>query len=118
MSTMAPLNVTQITDRMRELDNDFRSIGHDYSRLADAKVRAERDREVAIAEAYKRAEGNSIDRRQAAIAEVGKGDIDTEAAYARVAADFAVAHDRAMIGASLLKAAKRFDEDPRYGSGP
>ncbi len=116
MTDMASLTAPQIQDRLREVDNDLMSLAHDYSRLADAKVRAERDREVAIAEAYKRAEGNSIDRRQAAIAEVGKGDVDTEASYARVAADFQVANTRAMIGASLLKAARR--DDPRYHDGP
>ncbi len=118
MSTMAPLTIPQIQDRLRELDNDLKSIGHDYARAAEARVRASREREIAIAQAFAAAPGNSIEKRQAAIAAVGTLGTDAEATYARVACDFEIAHDRAMIGASLLKAAKRFDEDPRYGSGP
>ncbi len=115
---MAPLTIPQIQDRMREVDNDLVSIGNEYGDCAAAKTAAEQERDEAFAIAYEAAEGNSIDRRQAAIKAVGSMAKAERVAYAKIAADFELRHTRSIHLASMLKAAKRFDEDPRYGSGP
>ena len=116
--TMAPLTAPQIMDRMREVDNDLVSIGNEYGDCAAAKTAAEQEREEAFANAYDAAEGNSIDRRQAAVKAVGSMAKAERVAYAKIAADFELRHTRQMGLASLLKAAKRNDEDPRYHDGP
>ena len=113
---MAPLTRTQIEDRLREIDSDLGSRQYDYAQAAAGKTAASRDRELLIAEAFRDIEGTPTERRQLAIAKVGGFGKDADVTYARLAAEMEVLHDRAMIGASLLKSSGKSDEDPRYRS--
>ncbi len=97
---------------MREVDNDFAMIGNEYGDVAAKRTDARIDRDKAFADAYNAAEGNSTDRRQAAVAAVGRMGAAEEIAYAKVAADFELRHARSIHLASLLKRAN--DDDPRY----
>lgn len=100
------LTVAQIEARLVELDNLLKCGHHDYAVAAEAKVRAVREREVKIAEAFGRKPGTPTERKQLAVAEVGNYGIDAEATYARLAADMEVIEHRIVTGAALLKSAK------------
>jgi hypothetical protein len=113
-----PLSELQIKQRLCEIDNSMRQSAHEYAEAAATRTAATRDRELKIAEAFRRMEGTPTERRQLAIAEVGEFGKDAEVTYARLAAEMEVLHDRAMIGASLLKSAKAEDRERRYAEGP
>lgn len=116
LEAMAPLTRTQLEDRARECDNDLVMIQKEYGDVASAWTDAKRDREEQMANAYGDAEGNSTDRRQAALRAAGKVGLAEEKAYVRIVADWEVRHDRSILLASLLKSAGKGDEDPRYRS--
>ncbi len=114
---MPPLTRDEVLDRMRQVDHALAIVGNEYGDVAAAALEAKREREHAIAVAYGEATGQPTDRKQAALAVVGKLGVAEEKAHAKVLADYELHRDRQIGLASMLKAARADSEERRYASG-
>ena len=111
--------IRQLETELAEVVSDLRIMSKECGDVATRAVKAENDRERAIAKAYiALPEGNSTDRRQAGIDAAGAIGIPEKAAHAKLRADMTIAESRVTGLSSLLKSMNRRANDDRWNDGP
>lgn len=112
------LTVLDIEKQLAELNFDLRIMSKEAGAVAKEVTLAENEREMAVAEGYLAAHGNSVDRRQAGNVAAGKTGVEKMAAHARCRTDVQIALGRVTALSSLLKSMNSRANDNRYNAGP